>query len=234
MRLAENLLEGVSSPPTDLEVLMARLNVTSCVVDDQMPIAGELRKHGNEFEIAYSPFASDERRRFTIAHELGHALLERTGPNCPRQGRELERLCDLLAAELLFPRNSFLPLAGKAPDLQRIFELARIFKASITATALRCSQLLAVSFFEMKNAKIAWSSGPVKLRRGARLGDSPLGDTVPEAHTCHTGNAILFANLDGAAREWAIQWRHLAGGERALFLLRPHSRESHNRTSQRL
>lgn len=228
IRLADDLLEGSTSPPTDLEFIMARLNITSCIADEDMPIAGELRKNGQELQIAYSPFASVERRRFTIAHELAHALLERTGPRCPRQGRELERLCDLLAAELLLPRKCFLALAGEEPGLQKVFELARIFRASITATALRCTHLLGLSFFELANAQVAWSSGAgaVRLRRGVRLRNGPLADTVPEMQTNRHGDAIVFANLDGTARQWAIEWRHIAGGKRILSLLRPYTRKN--------
>src|SRR6266487_2639897 len=76
--IASRLLHGVSCPPTDLEAIMPRLNVTRCEADADLPISGELRKDTDGLRIVVSAHLSPARRRWTIAHELGHAVFETT------------------------------------------------------------------------------------------------------------------------------------------------------------
>lgn len=99
--------------------------------------------------------ASWRRARFTIAHELGHLiLLQSVEPSLrpeladPRTHREVERLCNLAAAELLMPERGFKRAAAGAgfssaglrnlyddylvswPAL--LFRLAEVFSANVT------------------------------------------------------------------------------------------------------
>jgi hypothetical protein len=62
------------------------------------------------------------RQRFTIAHEIGHAILiERLSPwpealaglREPLAWAEIEALCDVAAGDLLVPLDQFLPLVGR-------------------------------------------------------------------------------------------------------------------------
>src|SRR5580704_14110342 len=100
-------LDRLDCPPTDLNAVAARLSVTRITYED-LPFPGELRRNSQGFEIACSSYLSASRRRFTVAHELAHVIFETTGPNCPTRGRELERLCDMLASEILMPQNEFM------------------------------------------------------------------------------------------------------------------------------
>ena len=126
--VASRLLEGVPCPPTDLDVLKERVNVTAVEPMARFPMSGELRKGANGLVIVYSSSLSPGRRRFTIAHELGHAVFEGTGPNCPRFGRELEEICNLLAAEFLMPRELFVARAGKRPHPRTGAAVSRGFR----------------------------------------------------------------------------------------------------------
>src|SRR5262245_47891650 len=96
--VASRFLRNIACPPTDLETLKDRLNIKKIEPVTGLPIAGELRPHGDGFAVVYSASMPEGRKRFTIAHEFGHAVLEQTGPNCPRYGVELERICDMLAS----------------------------------------------------------------------------------------------------------------------------------------
>ena len=178
--VADRLLDGVPGPPTDLEAIAPRLNITGFRAED-VPFSGELRREGSGFAVVYSSALSPARRRFTVAHELAHALFETSGRNCPRVGRELERLCDKIAAELLMPRKVFLECAGPAISLGGVFELARLFGMSLSATAIRCAELKGVSVFEVDADAVTWGHGVIKtrphpgarLRGPARSGSSP-------------------------------------------------------------
>jgi hypothetical protein len=217
--VADRLLDGLSCPPTDLEGVAARLAVVSFQAED-LPISGELRRDREGLKIFYSSYMSRERRRFTIAHELGHAIFESTGPNCPRIGAELERLCDMLATELLMPKELFLNSVGPEVTLSRIFELARTFGTSLSATAIRCSELRRVSVFESDECRILWGHGLVKKGLLAQK-DGEIRWAVERALTGEPGQEILFLHTRTWSGQCRIEWAPIAQGKRALFLLHP-------------
>jgi Zn-dependent peptidase ImmA (M78 family) len=165
------VLNDVACPPTDLEAISSRLDIVG-FDSEELPGSGELRRDGKGFKVVYSSSLSPERQRFTIAHEMGHAIFEASGPNCPRSGVELERICDLLATEILMPTGIFLKLLGEKLSLRKVFELAKTFKTSLSATAIRCAELRRVSVFEMANESVLWSRGVVR-----RIED-PLKPTI--------------------------------------------------------
>lgn len=89
------------------------------------------------------------RRRFTIAHELGHFELhdvraewvicvEKDLQQWNQQSVPTETEANQFASELLMPEFMFKPLCGQAlPSLSLIRKLAEDFRMSLTATALR-------------------------------------------------------------------------------------------------
>jgi hypothetical protein len=92
------------------------------------------------------------RKRFAVAHELGHWLIhkERTQINaCTDQdmvakykasATEIE--ANYFAAELLMPEKFFAPRLRKArPSFALMKELAGEFGTSLTATAIRCAEV---------------------------------------------------------------------------------------------
>lgn len=93
------------------------------------------------------------RQRFSIAHELGHLEMHRFESalsvcqssdlnkwQVDRIERNLETEANLFAASFLLPQRFFEPLCvNTIPSLHLISDLARSFKTSLTATALRYS-----------------------------------------------------------------------------------------------
>jgi Zn-dependent peptidase ImmA (M78 family) len=91
------------------------------------------------------------RRRFSIAHELGHwchhrgrmliCRAEDIGSHNPATP-EIERVADGYAADLLLPRYLFLPLSRQYAKLNFgvVRELADLFDTSLTATAIRLAK----------------------------------------------------------------------------------------------
>lgn len=87
------------------------------------------------------------RKRFAIAHELGHWFLHVSESQmfiCTSEqmrdykGSPLEVEANLFASELLMPSNVFRPLAeNAAPCLKTISDLAAIFNTSLTSTAMK-------------------------------------------------------------------------------------------------
>ena len=213
---ATRLLAGVSCPPTDLDMLMGRLGVTGLEAKRRLPISGELRKERAGLLIVYSATLSPTRRRFTIAHELGHAVFEGTGPNCPRHGRELERICDLLAAEFLMPRAVFLARTGDDLRPGQVLGLARDFGTSVMATALRCRELLQASVFHVEDARVSWGYGAVERQRDLQSDSGGFGEAIGRAMEGERGQQSVFVRQAPARLEWVC----LRGGRRALFVLK--------------
>ena len=92
------------------------------------------------------------RRNFTIAHELGHCVIEtHLDPEYRCSNRNinafdpknpLEVEASIFAAELLMPESEFTRLAGRVPmSLAGIKEIAERFGTSLTATSIRYTRL---------------------------------------------------------------------------------------------
>lgn len=125
------------------------------------------------------------RRRFAIAHELGHWELHanlsqitvctyddmlsryKTGPS------EIE--ANIFASELLMPRRLFEPRVSKAnPSFGLIKQLADDFQTTLTATSLRLAELTTVPcvFVFSENGRIKWWRGSPDFRNWLEPGSS--------------------------------------------------------------
>ncbi|MFN8469036.1 MAG: ImmA/IrrE family metallo-endopeptidase [Caldilineaceae bacterium] len=111
------------------------------------------------------------RRRFSIAHELGHLEMHRSGSSlamCTEgdisesgtnvsKGRERE--ANIFAASLLMPRRFFAPMCyNREPTLDAISDLAKAFRTSFTATGIRYMQYAqeAAALLYSKDGVIRW------------------------------------------------------------------------------
>ena len=106
----------------------------------------------NRAVISVGSTSTRGRQRFSIAHELGHWMLDRgkTAHLCkesdlsaPWESRQdPESRANEFAAELLMPRVMFKALAkDREVTFKTVEELARMFQTSRTATAIRLIQL---------------------------------------------------------------------------------------------
>jgi Zn-dependent peptidase ImmA (M78 family) len=119
------------------------------------------------------------RRRFAIAHELGHMELKHN-PGAPTDCGEKEFIlwyksqndkeveANLFAAELLMPEHMFRSRLEKTiPSLELIEKLTDDFQTTLTATAIRyidlCEEQCAVVF--STNGKVAWTRRTPEFHR---------------------------------------------------------------------
>jgi hypothetical protein len=124
-----------------LEDLAGALGV-SRIVQQRLPFEGGLFKlPDGELVIKLNAQSSFVRRRFTMAHEIGHLLLN-TVPafrSTERKDAALERTCDLIAAELLMPTDEacdYIRSLGP-PSPEKLKEIASKFVVSLQTAALR-------------------------------------------------------------------------------------------------
>lgn len=145
---AERLLQelGITEPDEiDLEAIAYHVNARVRF----RPLDGceaRIIGHGDEAIITVKADSHPRRKRFSIAHELGHwhhhrgkCLACRLEEYQPRSALSPERAADGYAADLLMPYYLFKPLARQQGKLtfKAVNALAEIFNTSRTATAIR-------------------------------------------------------------------------------------------------
>ena len=113
---------------------------------------GSIKKEGDGFAIYVSPFQSIERKKFTIAHELGHLFLHmgyETNPDLwesqenatyYRSGDSLgEYQANEFAAALLMPQMKYKEIMDRNTEGNRVNtgEIAKYFGVSVSAASNR-------------------------------------------------------------------------------------------------
>jgi len=122
-----------------------------------------------EWGILYNGRASPERRRFTIAHELGHFILHRNTQsrfNCDKDSvyaghetlRLIEREADDFASNLLMPGDVLREMiAGQRVDMRVLGAIASRFKVSFEALCIRF-----IKYTDERAILVYWDNGFLK------------------------------------------------------------------------
>jgi len=155
---------GIMHAPVDVDLIAKCCQVKIEKTDLGDDVTGLLVAHGNLATIAYNPNQNEQRRRFTIAHELGHFVLHRNAEsdtvfvdkdfivkyrsNKTYSELELrqEQEANAFAAALLMPKEFILDQIT-SPKLRNLSEqdvipkLATIFNVSIPAMTFRLTNL---------------------------------------------------------------------------------------------
>lgn len=216
--VARRLLDGVQTCPTDLNAIFPRLNIEECILDGDMLVSGELRRGDQGFVIACSPHEPLRRRRFTIAHELGHAFFEKTGPHVPHHGRELESICDRIAIEILVPQVELRSAVRTPITLREVARLAKMFNVSVTTTALRCCDQFDIIVGQFEDDAISWLFTPSGVpNRALRSQMLPLVKQFANTDTGEVECRLQFGKND--QRKMYLQWQSSGRSDRKLLLL---------------
>ena len=217
-KLAGRFLEDINCPPTDLEALCRRLGIVEVTPED-IPFSGELRPRGSGFAIIYGRHLSRGRRRFTIAHETAHALLEASsGPRCPKSGKELERICDMWATEVLMPKKVFVGLCSDPCTIADLFVLRQKFDTSLSATVLRLTELKGVSIFLADRNQVVWGYGLVKKGLLRSL-DNAFEGPIMSALEGNAGTAEISLRTSGSYQRWRVEFQPSQNQSQALILM---------------
>ncbi len=147
-------LYGIQIPIINIEEVVQKMG--GSVVDNSSIgefSDGKIRKTGEDsFTIEVSPFQTEERKNFTIAHELGHLFLhmgfqtneqkwqKQDNVSYYRNGNsELEYQSNEFAAAFLMPRVKYKEIMEQNTegDFVNTAEVAKYFRVSIDAAANR-------------------------------------------------------------------------------------------------
>lgn len=147
-----------SNLPINLESAARYVGIEQIVDADMVNTDGLLNAtRSGAYVVSLKKGQSRSRRRFTLAHEMGHAIVysgmagaDTIEWNRPIECRgktedekDEERLCDLIAAELLMPVVQFSGVMGEIGVCAgTIPEIARRFGVSLQATCRRLVQIL--------------------------------------------------------------------------------------------
>lgn len=217
-RIVDDALQGVATAPTNLEALCAKLGVEASESQEIVGL-GLLTLEAGRFRIYYSDGLRKTRMRFTIAHEIGHLLMLRSGKWAPTSGRELERICDLFASEILMPTKVFREQAASVDSLQGILRLSSVFQASLSSTAIRFGSLRKAVLFHVDNNHVKWSSGFIRSGHTDELPES-LKRVISEAPAQGTLPSRIFVTVRDEIRHYEVESMRLGGDFQALYFLR--------------
>ena len=123
-----------------VSLAMARLQV-SLELDPDLLFDGELRLVGDRKTIFLRRDIDSARKNFTIAHELGHAALFELDRELNQATPDIERVCNMFAAELLLPRSGVQHEVMRSGSFARALSvLAAKSGASLAATCIRITE----------------------------------------------------------------------------------------------
>jgi IrrE N-terminal-like domain len=123
-----------------LESMALRLGASRIVEESLSFEGGIFQFSGGELVIKLNADSPTTRKRFTLAHEIGHLLLGKPGLRSSCGGDPaLERKCDVIASELLMPSDEAIPFIGSLgrPSPEKLRIIASRFDVSLQAAAFR-------------------------------------------------------------------------------------------------
>lgn len=155
--------------PVDLYALAHTHGVTTIEEAELKTIDAFLMPQGDEYTVVVNRNHLPARKRFSIAHEIGHILIaeqqsemQYRKPTCGGTARDpVERACNQLAADILMPEEPFKAIAESyAWGIQGAVILSEMFATSLESTLRRCVELASIPL-----ALITWrilpSSKPI-------------------------------------------------------------------------
>lgn len=153
--------EHIAKPPVDIKQMAIDLGLALSEVPFAADVSGKLAREGEGFRIYVNAHHGENRKRFTIAHEIAHFLLhqdlirdEVVDSELYRsdqiQGR-YETQANSLAADLLMPQNlvdqsysQFVSSGIESDDL--LSRMAELFQVSKDAMRIRLKVVKQLSF----------------------------------------------------------------------------------------
>lgn len=222
--------------PVDIVKLAISLGVQSVTVAD-LPCDAALIPTGKAgYRVLLSRWASANRRRFSLAHELAHVILQRIIPQTrsfetrsvfmPPGAKAEERICDGLAAKLLMPTPLFsADVSDTALSIDGLQRLATKYSVSLAAAAWR-----------YRDQRKDLDFGVASLSRNREGGDVSFGRVLvnfetsplrPDSRARYNGESVparAFA-LGRVCRGW--DWfRQRLLRRRLYFFVKPATRAS--------
>lgn len=171
--------------PVDLEAIAQGLGV-SRIEYKEMNAEGHVEIVSSETVIRIRHDAPEARQRFSLAHEIGHLLIDRLvqAEHTPHSKRfrsfasvdhrlNEESIADQIAGFLILPTWYMQSAIGDRLSIRRLETAAKLAKASLSAAlirAVRMSSMPCVAFHARRNGdqkyRLMWSRASRSVRNG--------------------------------------------------------------------
>jgi Zn-dependent peptidase ImmA (M78 family) len=180
----------------------------------------DLGKHHIHLNIARGNYKKSGRGRFSLAHELGHYLIDehhediRTGKLKPHpsilknsQIDIYEKEADHFAANLLMPEGKFYnACGGRNFDWDLIEDLSKIFETSRLSTLIRFLNVIKHEVFILgsENSIVKWfitSDDFPKMKHKFKRGDN-----LPHSALANKHKSGISTIIDTDPNDWFITW----------------------------
>ncbi len=140
----EILVQEIRNPEQSLDSLSKHLGIDK-IVREPLPFEGGVYELDGSRLIRLNSLAVPVRQNFTLAHEIGHLILEHRFEatlSCT-EDETLERACDKIASELLMPSGKVIGFARRLGEQspEKLSQVANHFGVSFQAAAQRLSDL---------------------------------------------------------------------------------------------
>lgn len=164
----DQVREGLPGSPLGKDVRVIKAPMPSPVESCEGMLVRN-PKDAAEWGIFVNPDAGPERRRFTIAHELGHFVLHRARQGSFRCDKEsvhfgldtaavIEREADEFASNILMPGDVVRDaIANRRIDLKVLSDLAKTFEVSFEALCIRF-----IKYTDQRAILLHWDNGFLK------------------------------------------------------------------------
>lgn len=197
--------DGWAGPPYDPFELARRVGIPVVARDDFYD--ARIRPRQDGLMIEYNPARPRGRVRYSVAHELAHALFPDVGErirnralHAEARGDEwqLELLCNIAAAELLMPAGTFPELTNEVLDIERLMALRRRYDVSTEALLLRVAKLSkrATTVFAASRTDPHRLDASLRIdyRRGSGswTASLPRGRRIPKTSAAYACTAVAF------------------------------------------
>ena len=212
-------LRAASGPPTDLARFGEALGVVE-VEWKELNVDGMVLPKGSGYKIVLNSKKA-ARARFSWAHELGHIVFQSGSLARPqfrsaqRSHKQIERLCDMIASEVLMPREQFSEHMNQLDfTLAAVPKLAQVFDTSIVSTAIRYTDLLpfpaVLSVWKSESGGLTYSWSHDNGNCRPFRFNVPKGTRVKEGQT--SGPNVAFRTADVVRTEESLQMSHRSRG----------------------
>lgn len=238
---AHRFLAGVRLPQgmPDMQLYVSAANARLRFEELDDGESGYTVQTSSGYVITINDNESEERKRFTICHELAHIILKLPSkheelPSWIYVKRDLNEVwCDIFASELLMPHGSFLKkIPSDEPSVEIIEALAEDFGASFPATTSRYASLVSFpcAYVIMEGDFVRYAAPNGALRRkGIKMQMKcalPVGSIAQRlrnarqraTHTEQIAQDIWFENCDSGADLWELA-RHYHKFDQTISLL---------------
>lgn len=140
-------------PISDLTSILENLGIVIVIINKKIENFDGLSEIVNDRPVIVLASNNDDgaRQRFTIAHELGHLVLD-----IP-ENMDSEKLCNRFASALLMPKKATINEFGESRNKISFYELdafKKEYKVSYTAIIFRLKNLNIISEYQYRNLSI--------------------------------------------------------------------------------